>query len=64
MGLSISPRFFTKILKPVYATLHRKGNISMADNDDSCLQGHTKHKFAHNVSDTVHLVDDFGIYIT
>ena len=42
MGLSSSPRCFTKILKPVYATLSRKGHISTAYIDDSCLQGHNK----------------------
>ena len=38
MGLRSSPRCFTKILKPVYATLRRKGHVSTAYIDDSCLQ--------------------------
>ena len=39
MGLSSSPRYLTKILKPVYAMLHRKGHIGRAYIDDACLQG-------------------------
>ena len=58
MGLSSSPRCFTNILKPVYATLRRKGHISTAYIDDSCLQGRTKQQCAQNVSDTVHLLDN------
>ena len=34
MGLSSSPRCFTKILKLVYVTLRRKGHISKAYIDD------------------------------
>ena len=58
LGLSSSPRCFTKILKPVYATLRRKGYISTANIDDSCLQGRTKQQCAQNVSDNVHLLDN------
>ena len=39
MGLSTSGQGFTKVLKPVYATLRWKGHISTAYIDDSCLQG-------------------------
>lgn len=39
MGLTVSPRVFTKILKPVvFATLRAKGHVSTAYIDDSCLQ--------------------------
>ena len=58
IGLSSSPQCFTKILKPVYATLCKKGHISTAYIDDSCLQGRTKQQCAQNVSDTVHLLDN------
>ena len=63
MGLSSSPRCFTKILKQVYATLCRKGHISIAYIDYSCLQGHTKQQCAQNVSDTVHLLDNLGFTV-
>ena len=58
IGLGSSPQCFTKILKPVYATLCKKGHISTAYIDDSCLQGRTKQQCAQNVSDTVHLHDN------
>ena len=63
MGLSSSPRCFTKILNPVYATLHRKGHISTAYIDDFCLQGHTKQQCAKYVSDTVYLLDSLGFTV-
>ena len=63
MGLRSSPRCFTKILKPVYATLRRKGHVSTAYIDDSCLQGRTKQQCAKNVSDTVHLLDSLGFTV-
>ena len=63
MGLSSSPRFFTKILKLVYSTLRRKGHISIAYIDDSGLQGRNKQQCAQNVSDTVHLLDNLGFTV-
>ena len=63
MELSSSPRCFTKILKPVYATLRRMGHISTAYIDDSCLQGRTKQQCAQNASDTVHLLDNLGFRV-
>ena len=63
MGLSSSPQCFTKILKPVSATLRRKGHNSTAYIDDSCLQGRTKQQCAQNVSDTVHLLDNLGFIV-
>ena len=62
-GLRSSPLCFTKILKPVYATLRRKGHISTAYIDDSCLQGRTKQQCAQNVSDTVRLLDNLGFTV-
>ena len=38
-GLSSAPRIFTKLLKPVYSTLHNKGHLSSGYIDDSYLQG-------------------------
>lgn len=63
MGLSTSPRVFTKVLKPVYATLRRKGHISTAYIDDSCLQGRSEQQCIQNVSDTVHLLDKLGFTV-
>ena len=41
----------------------RKGHISTAYIDDSCLQGRTKQQCAQNVSDTVHLLDNLGFTV-
>ena len=41
MGLSSSPRIFTKIIKPVFALLRSCGHVSAAYIDDSCLQCQT-----------------------
>ena len=37
-GLSSAPRIFTKLLKPVYSTLHNKGHLSSGYIEDSYLQ--------------------------
>ena len=41
LGLSCAPRVFTKLLKPVYATLHNLGYLSLGYIVDSYLQGDT-----------------------
>ena len=63
MGLSSSHRCLTKILNLVYVTLRRKGHISKAYIDDSCLQGRTKQQCAQIVSDAVHLLDNLGFTV-
>ena len=63
MGLTHSPRVFTKILKPVFANLRSKGHISSAYIDDSCLQGSTYSKCKENIKDTVTLMDSLGLTV-
>ena len=41
MGLTTAPRVFTKVLKPVFASLRASGHISTTYIDDSYLQGET-----------------------
>ena len=41
-GLSSAPRIFTKLLKPVYETLHNMGYLNLGYIDDSYLQGDTQ----------------------
>ena len=36
-GISCAPRYYTKLLKPVYATLRQLGHINMGYIDDSLL---------------------------
>ena len=38
-GLSSAPRYFTKLLKPVYGTLRSQGHLNVGYIDDSYLQG-------------------------
>ncbi|MCG8113708.1 MAG: reverse transcriptase domain-containing protein [Candidatus Thiodiazotropha taylori] len=63
MGLTHSPRIFTKILKPVFAHLRGWGHHSAAYIDDSCLQGSTYQKCLSNIHDTVQLMDSLGLTI-
>ena len=43
--------------------LRRKGHITTAYIGDSCLQGRTKQQCSHNVSDTVHSLDNLGFTV-
>ncbi len=63
MGMTTAPRVFTKVLKPVFASLRAKGHISTAYIDDSCLQGHSYDSCLANIDDTVELMDSLGLTI-
>ena len=60
-GLSNCPRYFTKLMKPVYATLRSQGYLSTSFIDDSYLQGNTLEECTENVAKTVELLDS-GVY--
>ncbi|XP_028404044.1 uncharacterized protein LOC114526666 [Dendronephthya gigantea] len=62
-GLSSAPRTFTKILKPVLATLHKMGHISTVHIDDCYLQGKTYDQCIVNVIDSVILFDSLGFVV-
>jgi hypothetical protein len=59
-GLSGAPRIFTKLLKPVYSTLHSMGHMSSGYIDDSYLQGDTPAECSRNISATTTLVTELG----
>ena len=63
MGVQSSPRVFTKLLKPIYAHLRSKGDISNTCIDDSCLQSDTKEHCIQNIIDTVRLFESLGLTI-
>ncbi|MES9883957.1 MAG: reverse transcriptase domain-containing protein, partial [Sedimenticola sp.] len=63
MGLSTSPRVFSKIMKPVFAHLRARGYISTSYIDDSCLQGATVTECHDNVQATIRLMDSLGLTI-
>ena len=48
-GLACCPRKFTKLMKPVFATLCKKGHILASYIDDTYLQGDTKEECQINV---------------
>jgi len=62
-GLSSAPRIFTKLLKPVYSTLHNKGHLSSGYINDSYLQGDTVEECQQNITDTACLFRRLGFHI-
>lgn len=62
-GLASAPRIFTKVLKPVYATLRSMGHVSSAYIDDSYLQGDTYDECRKNVHDTAKLFTKLGFCV-
>jgi len=62
MGWLSAPRKFTKLLKPVYATLRQSGHLSSYI-DDSYLQGDDFNDCVTNVIATIKLFDSLGFVI-
>ena len=62
-GLSCAPRIFTKILKPIYATLRSQGFENVGYIDDSYLQGGTFSDCNTNVAVTTKLFTDLGFIL-
>jgi hypothetical protein len=62
-GLALAPRKFTKLLKPVFASLHLQGHISTAFLDDSLLIGDSRQKCMQNVLDTLDLLQRLGFVV-
>ena len=63
-GLFSAPKYFTKILKPVYSTLRKRGHLNVGYIDDSYLQGYNEAECALNVADTRALFTDVGFVIS
>ena len=61
--LSNCPRYFTKLLKPIYSNLRSRGFLSAAYLDDSYLQGQTFEDCATNIQETVKLFQALGFVI-
>ena len=62
-GLSICPRKFTKLLKPVYASLRKNAFESIGYLDDSFLKGQDFDECASNVMATVALFRRLGFVV-
>ena len=62
-GLAFCPRKFTKLMKPVFATLRQLGHLLSGYIDDSWLMGTVWDDCAKNVVDTVKLLDNLGFVV-
>ena len=62
-GLSNCPRYFTKLMKPVYAFLRSKGHLSTAFIDDSFLQAQSFKECLRNVEDTISIFKALGFVV-
>ena len=62
-GLASAPRVFTKLMKPVYATLRSKGYLVVGYVDDILLLAKTSHELAQVVAETVVLLRSLGFTI-
>lgn len=62
-GLAFCPRKFTKLMKPVFATLRQLGHLLSGYIDDSWLMGTVWDDCAKNVVDTVKLLDSLGFVV-
>jgi hypothetical protein len=60
-GLAFCPRKFTKLMKPIFATLCDHGHLSVGFMDDSYLQGDDYEQCITNITDTVALVDKVSL---
>lgn len=63
MGLTSSPRIFTKVMKPPLAFLRKMGFIVSGYIDDFFLQGNNAEECKNNVKETVKLFLDLGFTI-
>lgn len=62
-GISCAPRIFTKLMKPVYASLRMLGHVNSGFIDDSLLLGDTYDECHLNITDTVNLMGKLGFIV-
>ena len=62
-GISCAPRYFTKLLKPVYSTLRKMGHLNVGYIDDSLLIGDSRKECLENVNDTNWLFEKVGFIV-
>ena len=62
-GLASAPRYFTKLLKPVYSTSRSQGYLNVGYIDDSYLQGDSKTECRRNILTTLNLLESLGFLI-
>ena len=62
-GLSSAPRIFTKLLKPVFATLRSEGCSVMGYIDDCLILGDTREECLYNTERLIELLQKLGFVI-
>ena len=62
-GLTSAPRLFTKILKPIFAALHKEGHEIMGYLDDSILFGDSYKECETAVLRSVNLFQELGFQV-
>lgn len=62
-GICCAPRLYTKLMKPVYATLRKNGHTNAGYIDDSLLAADSYETCECNVKDTVALMTHLGFVI-
>jgi len=62
-GICSAPRWFTKLLKPVFGTLRSKGLVSVYYIDDTFLLGSNYQECQQNTNDTAELLERLGFII-
>lgn len=62
-GLAPGPRYFTKLLKPVYSRLGELGHVCFPYIDDSFIMGNTEEECQNAVTDTIKLFQELGFSI-
>ena len=62
-GLSSAPRLFTKLTKPLFATLRKRGHMNCPYIDDAWLVGDTASDCRANIKDSVQLSMDCGFVV-
>ena len=63
MGLSSAPRLFTKLLKPIFCMLRKKGFLSVYYLDDTLLIANTYARCLENVTATASILSKAGFII-
>ena len=62
-GLAAAPRLFTRLLKPVFATLREAGHISTVFLDDSLLIGYSEWECIMNVRESLCAISSAGFIV-
>lgn len=62
-GLALAPRLFTKLMKPVFASLRSKGHVSTSFLDDSLLIALTEESCQENVLETLNILQNLGFIV-